>query len=103
MAEAQIPNDALIQDSQQPKPAFDVTFTGFLTYKAPFETPTLELKYELDYSLSDIINTFKSMVFEDIESLPDDMKGISTVSLFLYFVTNIPLKFCVIICCKQNS
>ena len=54
----------------------DITFTGFLQYKPPFDEPTLELEYELDYSLNVVIDTFKSMVFEDIENLPEQLKGI---------------------------
>ena len=44
---------ALVQDATQQKPAFDVTFTGFLKYKAPFETPTLELKVPHPFIPSD--------------------------------------------------
>lgn len=64
-------SDKLIANSPAQGKQIDVTWTGFLKYKAPFDEPTLELKYEIDYSLADVIDTFKSMVFDDIEKLPE--------------------------------
>eukprot|EP00483_Globobulimina_turgida_P007928 UN07944 len=52
----------------------DATFTSFLQYKPPFDKPNLELSYEIDHCLSDVINTFKTMVFETSEELPDNLK-----------------------------
>jgi len=68
-------NGTASNDAQAP--SMDATWTGFLQYKAPLEQPTLTLRYELDYSLSEVVDTFKSMVFEDMQNLPERFKKLS--------------------------
>eukprot|EP00484_Ammonia_sp_Unknown_P023629 CAMPEP_0197028962 /NCGR_PEP_ID=MMETSP1384-20130603/8526_1 /TAXON_ID=29189 /ORGANISM="Ammonia sp." /LENGTH=321 /DNA_ID=CAMNT_0042458045 /DNA_START=14 /DNA_END=979 /DNA_ORIENTATION=- len=51
-------------------PPVDISWPGFLKYKPPFEEPTITLTYELDYSLTEVIDTFKSMVFDSVDKLP---------------------------------
>ncbi|ETO13933.1 hypothetical protein RFI_23435 [Reticulomyxa filosa] len=42
----------------------------FLSYDATKKSPTIELHYELPYSLEDILKVFRQMVFDDVNDLP---------------------------------
>ena len=63
--------------SNDAKAQTDRTCADFLQYKPPFETPTLELEFELDHPLSQVIATFKSMVCDDVSSRPKQLKGMA--------------------------
>eukprot|EP01083_Nonionella_stella_P069547 185443_1 len=67
-------SDPALTSNDPPQSTINTEFTGFLKYKPPFDEPTLELKYEITYSLSEIIDTFKSMVFNDHQRLPESLR-----------------------------
>jgi len=80
MGAQELISQPLVANSPNQSTQSKTEWTGFLKYEPPFKEPTLTLKYEIEYSLNDIINTFKSMIFSENDQLPQQLAEMNKFS-----------------------